>query len=469
MKPRLGIYIHIPFCASKCSYCDFYSLAGCEEQMPNYHQALIAHLEESARGIRNYEVDSVYFGGGTPSYYGAEHLLEIFDVLKRNGNVRMDAEVTVECNPDSMRFKDLRLLRQEGVTRLSVGVQATNNDLLKLIGRRHTFQQAELAFSAARKAGFDNISLDLIYGLPSQTKSDWAESLARIVEMHPEHISCYGLKLEEGTPMYREYKNSPVLPSEDEQADMYSYAAEMLERYGYRQYEISNFCAPGFESLHNLKYWNLDDYMGFGPGAHSCVGNLRYSFVKDLKRYISGVERKVSIIDEYQLVDPLERSVEYLMLSMRTNRGVSEEDYRIRTQSDWKPIHRVLQAFAEKGWAEQTDGRWHFTVPGFLISNTLIGILLEAQASGRADSIPWMGDAEKQERKIILPKGEEELFAELYEAKHKARREGAARREAAEEPEEYPAEPEEAPETEPAQDPEDYPEEYEEAMWPTTE
>ena len=420
-KPRLGIYIHIPFCASKCSYCDFYSLAGCEQQMPDYHRALIAHLAESARGIRNYEVDSVYFGGGTPSYYGAEHLMEIFDVLKRNGNVRLDAEVTVECNPDSMTYKDLKLLRSEGVTRLSVGVQATNNDLLKLIGRRHSFQQAELAFSAARKAGFDNISLDLIYGLPSQTKSDWAESLAKIVEMHPEHISCYGLKLEEGTPMYREYKDSPVLPSEDEQADMYSYAAEMLERYGYKQYEISNFCAPGFESLHNLKYWNLDDYMGFGPGAHSCVGNLRYSFVKDLKRYISGVEKKVSIIDEYQVVDPMERSVEYLMLAMRTNRGISEQDYRVRTQSDWKPILHALLAFQEKGWAEKTGDRWHFTVPGFLISNTLIGILLEAQASGRADSVPWMDRVDREEKKIVLPKGEEELFTELYEERLRKR------------------------------------------------
>ena len=421
IRPRLGIYIHIPFCASKCGYCDFYSLAGCDNMMEKYHKALITHLEESAPGIKNYEVDSVYFGGGTPSYYGAEHLMEIFDVLKRNGNVRLDAEVTVECNPDSMTYKDLKLLRSEGVTRLSVGVQATNNDLLKLIGRRHSFQQAELAFSAARKAGFDNISLDLMYGLPSQTKSDWADSLARIVEMHPEHISCYGLKLEEGTPMYREYKDSPVLPSEDEQADMYSYAAEMLERYGYRQYEISNFCAPGFESLHNLKYWNLDDYMGFGPGAHSCVGNLRYSFVKDLKRYISGVEKKVSIIDEYQLVDPMERSVEYLMLAMRTNRGISEEDYRVRTQSDWKPILHALQAFREKGWAEKTGDRWHFTVPGFLISNTLIGILLEAQASGRADSVPWMDRVDREERKIVLPKGEEELFTELYEERLRKR------------------------------------------------
>ena len=202
---------------------------------------------------------------------------------------------------------------------------------------------------------------------------------------------------------------------------MYSYAAEMLERYGYRQYEISNFCAPGFESLHNLKYWNLDDYMGFGPGAHSCVGNLRYSFVKDLKRYISGVEKKVSIIDEYQLVDPMERSVEYLMLAMRTNRGISEQDYRVRTQSDWKPILHALQAFREKGWAEKTGDRWHFTVPGFLISNTLIGILLEAQASGRADSVPWMDRVDREERKIVLPKGEEELFAELYEERLRKR------------------------------------------------
>ena len=385
MKPRLGIYIHIPFCASKCSYCDFYSLQGCDYLMPEYQEALLAHLEESAHSIKNYEVDTIYFGGGTPSYYGADRLVQILDLLKLNGNVRLDSEITVECNPDSISPTALKLLREEGVNRLSIGVQASDNNLLKLIGRRHNFQQAQKAFRDARKAGFDNISVDLMYGLPSQTKSDWADSLARIVEMHPEHISCYGLKLEEGTPMYREYKDSPVLPSEDEQADMYSYAAEMLERYGYRQYEISNFCAPGFESLHNLKYWNLDDYMGFGPGAHSCVGNLRYSFVKDLKRYISGVEKKVSIIDEYQLVDPMERSVEYLMLAMRTNRGISEEDYRVRTQSDWKPILHALQAFREKGWAEKTGDRWHFTVPGFLISNTLIGILLEAQASGRAD------------------------------------------------------------------------------------
>ena len=233
MKPRLGIYIHIPFCASKCSYCDFYSLQNCDYLMPEYQQALLEHIKESSGSIRNYEVDSIYFGGGTPSFYGADRIADILDELKLNGNVRLDSEITVECNPDSISPTALKLLRQEGVNRLSIGVQATDNSLLKLIGRRHNFQQAQKAYQDARNAGFDNISLDLMYGLPSQTKNDWADTLAKIVEMHPEHISCYGLKLEPGTPMYRNYYGSAILPSDDEQADMYSYAAEMLERYGY--------------------------------------------------------------------------------------------------------------------------------------------------------------------------------------------------------------------------------------------
>ncbi len=416
-RPRLGIYIHIPFCASKCSYCDFYSLAGCDHLMPEYQAALTEHIKESSHSIKSYEVDSIYFGGGTPSFYGADRLVQILDLLKLNGNVRLDGEISVECNPDSISPTAFKLLREEGVNRVSIGVQATDNNLLKLIGRRHSFQQAQQAFRSARRAGFDNVSLDLMYGLPSQTRRDWADTLAKIVEMHPEHISCYGLKLEPGTKMYQEYKGSPILPDDDEQADMYSYAAEMLERYGYRQYEISNFAAPGFESRHNLKYWNMEDYISFGPGAHSCVGNVRYSYVKDLREYISGVHRKVSIVDEYEEISPLERAVEYVMLGMRTARGISRYDYVTKTQCDWRPIGQVLEAFRQKGWVAQTEDRWHFTVPGFLISNTLIGIMLETQASGRIEGAPWISDGEYAARPLDLPKGEEELFAELYEQK----------------------------------------------------
>ena len=419
MNKNLGVYIHIPFCASKCSYCDFYSLAHCEYLMPDFQDALIKHLDESSRSIKSYQVDSIYFGGGTPSFYGADRIIEIFNTLKLNGNVRLDAEVTVECNPDSMSLGQLKQLLQEGVNRLSIGVQATNNDLLKMIGRRHNYQQAVHAVSIARKAGFDNISIDLMYGLPSQTRSDWAETLQKILELHPEHISCYGLKLEKGTRMYREYLGSPILPSDDDQADMYSYAAELLTRYGYRHYEVSNFCAAGFESRHNLKYWNMEDYMGFGPGAHSCVGNLRYSYVQDLKQYISAVYRNTSIVDEYNNVDPLERAVEYVMLAMRTADGISERDYRIRCQCDWYPIHKALQAFEKKGWTEKTGDRWHFTVPGFLMSNTLIGILLEVQATGRLEGTPWLIEEENAGKKddLELPMGEDELFQEMLEQK----------------------------------------------------
>lgn len=423
MKRRLGIYIHIPFCASKCAYCDFYSVSGCEHIMPDYQSALLDHIDESSASIKNYEVDTVYFGGGTPSYYGAERIVEILNELKLNGNVRLDSEITVECNPDSMHLGDLQLLREEGVNRLSIGVQATDNNLLKLIGRRHNYQQAVKAFNDARAAGFDNISIDLMYGLPSQTKGEWADSLSKIVALHPEHISCYGLKLEEGTRMYREYNGSPILPDDDEQADMYSYAAAMLKRYGYEHYEVSNFCAPGFESKHNLKYWNLDDYMGFGPGAHSCIGKVRYSFIRDLKRYISAVYRNTALVDEYETVDQFGRAVEYVMLAMRTARGMSEIDYREHCQCDFRPVERALAAFEKKGWAEKTDDRWHFTVPGFLISNQLIGILLEVQATGRLEGTPWLLEDEKKEPDIDLPKGEDELFSELYEARTAAKNE----------------------------------------------
>ncbi len=417
MKKRLGIYVHIPFCASKCAYCDFYSISGREHLMPDYQDALLAHINESSHAIKNYEVDSIYFGGGTPSFYGADRITEVFDALKLNGNVRMDAEVTVECNPDSMSLASLKQLRQNGVNRLSIGIQASDNDLLKLIGRRHNFQQAVNAVHDARRAGFDNISVDLMYGLPSQRKSDWADTLARIVELHPEHISCYGLKLEPGTRMYKDYNGSAIMPDDDEQADMYSYAAEMLQRYGYLHYEVSNFCAPGFQSKHNLKYWNLDDYMGFGPGAHSCVGNLRYSYVRDLKQYITGVFKNLSIVDEYKNIDPLERAVEYVMLAMRTSQGISENDYRVRCQCDWRPIEKTLRAFKSKGWAEQTGDRWHFTVPGFLISNQLIGIMLEVQATGRLEGTPWLmnEDEPQPERELDLPMGEDEIFAKMYE------------------------------------------------------
>ena len=391
---HLGVYIHIPFCASKCGYCDFYSLAGCDKQMGAYQDALLGHIAEASATMAPYYIDTVYFGGGTPSYYGAHRLADAFNALKRAGKVLKSAEVTVECNPDSVRRSQLRILRKEGVNRISLGVQSANDELLKIIGRRHNFAQVKKAVRDIRAEGFDNLSVDLIYGLPNQTKDDWAETLARVLELEPEHISCYGLKLEEGTPMHAEYSGSPVIPTDDDQADMYLYAVQTLALYNYGQYEVSNFARRGFESRHNSKYWDLDDYLGFGPGAHSCIGNTRYSFVRGLDAYIDGVTKGSDILDEYETLDELDRAAEYIMLGMRRGRGVSGEEYHRIYRSDFTPIEELLKEYEKDGWTKRlSGGRWCFTPTGFLLSNLLIGSLLEAQAQERLSAHPWMEES----------------------------------------------------------------------------
>ena len=205
---RLGVYIHIPFCASKCGYCDFCSLPGKDKLMPYYQYAVLIQLQETLPRMKDYFIDSVYFGGGTPSYYGANRLLEMLRELKATNRLMKDSEITVECNPDSVRRKELSALRKEGVNRISLGAQSANDAMLKLIGRRHTWHQVELAVRRARQAGIKNVSIDLIYGLPGQTREDWADTLNRTLALKPAHISCYGLRLEEGTPMYERYSGS---------------------------------------------------------------------------------------------------------------------------------------------------------------------------------------------------------------------------------------------------------------------
>lgn len=402
MERRLGIYIHIPFCASKCGYCDFYSLAGNEAKMDKYQAALEHHIRQAAPQLAPYYIDSIYFGGGTPSYFGARRLCSILNTLKRSGRVLKSAEITVEANPDSVTPGGLQLLRREGVNRISLGVQSANPDILKLIGRRHNWLQVERAVRNIRKAGIDNLSLDLIYGLPSQTKQDWADTLGRALQLRPEHLSCYGLKLEEGTPMYR-YKDSPFLPSDDEQADMYLYTVEHLEQSGYPQYEISNFAVPGYASIHNQKYWQLRDYMGFGPGAHSCVGALRYSYVRDLDAYIQGVQTGEGLLEEYEQIQKLERAAEYLMLGLRTTRGVSAQEYQRVYRGSFAALEEVLREFSARGWAKQEGGRWSFTSSGFLLSNILIGAVLEAQAADRRSGNPWLQAGSGQEFPLTMP------------------------------------------------------------------
>ena len=379
MEQTLGLYIHIPFCRSKCQYCDFYSLSGSEERMDQYHAALLAHLTESAPHAAAYTVDTVYFGGGTPSYYGDKRLNELLKRIKKLFRVDKQAEITLEANPDSVDPKMLKRLRRAGFNRISLGVQSADDAQLADLGRPHTFAQAQQAVEWARKAKFDNLSLDLIYGLPGQSLDSWQDTVEQVLVLGPDHISAYGLKVEEGTPLYRRVENGETLPDDDVQADCYLWTVERLARAGYGQYEISNFARAGKHSRHNWKYWMTEPYMGFGPGAHSDFGGRRYSFVRDLNGYIKGVLEGGPIVDEDDEIPTKERGGEYLMLRLRTIHGIEEWEYRRSYFLNFAPIGAHLTEFARHGLAEQADGRWRLTAKGFLLSNGIIGTLLEAQ------------------------------------------------------------------------------------------
>lgn len=410
---RLGVYIHIPFCARKCSYCDFYSLAGKNQLMQKYQQALLHHIKESAPQLSGYYIDTVYFGGGTPSLYGAERLIELFDCLKQSGNVLIDSEVTLEVNPDSIKKADLVRLRKAGFNRVSVGVQSADDEILKKIGRLHNFASAQEAVVNARLAGFKNVSVDLMYGLPSQSRENWAETINKIMTLKPDHISCYGLKVAEGTELYI-LKDTPFLPDDDTQADMYLYAVETLTRYGFRQYEISNFAKKGYESRHNLKYWTGQEYIGFGAAAHSYMGNVRYGNVADMDKYIENILNGGDVVEQLEKIGMFERASEYLMLGLRTNHGICEEEYRKIYPADFRPIEEKLKICEKYGWAVNNGGRWSFTPKGFLLSNILIGQALDAQTEqSGTQQRPWREDVQELERKkptLISEKEEEEVL-----------------------------------------------------------
>ena len=379
-KTPLGLYIHVPFCRSKCQYCDFYSLATKDDSLiDGYLDAVCDHIKEAGELAPGYKVDTIFFGGGTPSFFGAEGIAVILTTIRRNFDVDDGAEITVECNPDSVSDRLLRRLRAEGVNRLSLGIQSDDDEMLKKLGRPHTYSQAAMAFQRMRKAGFRNISVDLMYGLPGQDIQDWAETLDNVLRLNPEHVSCYALKVEEGTP-FAALKDVLNLPDDDTQAEMYLTAVETLKGRGFRQYEISNFCRKGLTSRHNLKYWTGGEYLGFGPGASSDFAGKRYSLKRDLQAYISGIRDGGDIIEDLQEIPNRERAGEYLMLRLRTSQGIEAREYEKLYLLPFAPLEEVMEKRRRLYHATQTDtGRWVLTPKGFLVSNDIISDLLLAQ------------------------------------------------------------------------------------------
>lgn len=387
MKPEkkpLGIYVHVPFCKSKCVYCDFYSLPHAEERMDAYVKAVTAHLLETAPRAERHRVDTVYFGGGTPTYLGAKRLREILSVILKKYDVDKHAEITLEANPDSAQdWRELRTLRKAGFNRVSLGMQSADDGELAEIGRVHTAAQVRTAVDAVRKAKIENLSLDLIYGLPHQTMERWQANLEAAVALAPQHLSCYGLKVEEGTPLHAR-RDSAGLPGDDAQADMYLSTVETLRHYGFFQYEISNFARPGFESRHNLKYWTLQEYAGFGPGAHSDFGSVRYAYERDLDTYIRGVLEGTPMLSENERIPPLDRDTEYLMLGLRTVRGIAPKTFENRYRRRFDCLLPFLEECRKAGYAvREEDGSWHLTPGGFLVSNQIIGGVLDALAADK--------------------------------------------------------------------------------------
>ena len=379
-KTPLGLYIHIPFCRSKCLYCDFYSVTDGETNLfDRYLEALCRHIREAGALAPNYVVDTVYFGGGTPSFFGAEALSTVLGVVRKSFQVSANAEITFEANPDSVDLKLLRRLHSEGFTRVSLGIQCDDDAILQKIGRPHTFQQAEEAVRLIRKAGFRNLSVDLMYGLPDQTLDSWRKTLVHVISLQPEHISCYGLKLEPGTHLC-EYRSSYTLADDDDQADMYLAAIRILRNHGYRQYEISNFCRKGQVSRHNLKYWTGGEYLGFGPDASSDFAGQRFSMVRNVNAYIDGILSGGQVLREKQVIPTRERAGEYLMMRLRIASGVDPEEYEKQFLLPFAPLEKAFFQAKERGLAIKTiDGRWHLTPEGYLLSNTLISDLLLIQ------------------------------------------------------------------------------------------
>lgn len=368
----LGLYIHIPFCRAKCIYCDFYSLPHAEEKQDAYVSALRRDLIKKAAAAADHTVDTIYFGGGTPSYLGDARLRRILETVFAHYRVDENAEITTEANPDTARdVSALRRLREAGFGRISLGMQSADDEELRRLGRVHTHAQTVEAVEAVRAAGFDDLSLDLIYGLPGQSAARWRKNLDAAIALAPEHLSCYGLKVEEGTPLYAR-RGEMDLPDDDAQAEEYLAAVETLRAAGYAQYEISNFARGGRESRHNIRYWTMGEYLGFGPGAHSDFGGRRFAVSRSLEAYLAGEET----LSEDAAPSDAERLEERVMLSLRTVRGLDLSTLGLPAED----AERVLAECARHGLAERDGARWHLTPRGFLVSNAVIVRVLEALA-----------------------------------------------------------------------------------------
>ncbi|MGI6031095.1 MAG: radical SAM family heme chaperone HemW [Eubacteriales bacterium] len=376
---KLGLYIHLPFCESKCYYCDFVSYADKEALQGQYVEALLKQMVEYAPYAADYQVDSVYIGGGTPTCVRKELLKVLLEGIHTGFHIMPDAEITCECNPNSSMKGVLQVLKEGGVNRLSFGLQSVIDEELQKLGRLHDFHDFMRAYSDARALGFSNISVDVMFSLPDQTPERLTNTLDTVIRLAPEHVSAYSLKIEQGTPFYRMYKDGELrVPNDEEDRQLYELCVHKLEEAGYGQYEISNFARPGYQSRHNLKYWNCEEYIGLGCNAHSYFGGKRFNFMPEIEVYLNQVLNGGKCIKDLVEI-PYEDAVnEYIMMRLRLNEGIDDEVFLERFGYRFSTAFRpTIDKYIATGHMVQRGSCFALTLEGFNISNYIIAEFLE--------------------------------------------------------------------------------------------
>lgn len=374
----LSLYVHIPFCVSKCHYCGFYSTLYENKRADQFLADLQTELKRRADLVQHRTFRSIYIGGGTPTTLFPDQLTVLFASLRDRIRIDPGAEVTIEANPNTLTADKLSHLKKQGVTRLSLGVQSFSDEILALLGRTHSARQARGAMSEARQAGFENIGIDLIFGIPGQTAQQWRKSLETAVSLRPEHISAYSLSVDDGSPLAREVAaGKDGLPDDDAVADMYATARTLLRDAGYHQYEISNFALTGRQCRHNVNYWDRGEYLGLGPGAWSFLGKRRFANVADVTEYSQRLRSGSATVDREEVTDRLQAAREALFLGLRKTIGIDLERYGdLAGPRSRELLHGRIRELEGAGLFRLENGTLSLTEKGMLLSNEALARLI---------------------------------------------------------------------------------------------
>ena len=369
----LGLYIHIPFCISKCKYCDFNSYKLNLDEKRKYLNALQKEMKFYKEEVRGKEIDTIFIGGGTPSILNQDEIKFLFDNIKNNFNIKNNAEITMECNPGTLTLNKLKIMKECGVNRLSIGLQAVQNNHLEYIGRIHTYEEFEENYYQAKKVGFENINIDLMYALPNQSKKDWIESLEKIVKLNPTHISAYSLILEEDTELFKMYKRKEFdLLDEETDIEMYQYTINYLKSHGYNQYEISNYAKEEFECKHNILYWKCENYIGLGASASGYLNDTRYNNLCELKKYENEINTGKKPIEWEEKLSIKDKVEESIFLGLRMNEGIKFTDFYEKYNIDFKEVYeKEINKLNKMKLIEISDEGMILTQKGREISNSV--------------------------------------------------------------------------------------------------